>query len=129
MVPAAPADRSAFHAGLTTEDEDKPWVLEAQQGDRISGKISRAQVASVAVAAIGTEASIGGHHCCGASLPSGSLPLLETEMSSWPTHTLLCPYWLSISGMRHVQDMSTPTSSISCMQNRPDAVKRRSCVS
>ncbi|CAK0786611.1 hypothetical protein CVIRNUC_009825 [Coccomyxa viridis] len=45
--------------GLTTEDEDQPWVLEAQQGDRISGKISRAQVASVAVAALDTEASIG----------------------------------------------------------------------
>ena len=47
-------------AGLTTEDEDQPWILEAQQGDRISGKISRAQVASVAVTALGTEASIGG---------------------------------------------------------------------
>ena len=40
-------------------------MLEAQQGDRISGKISRAQVASMAVAALGTEASIGG--CSGAS--------------------------------------------------------------
>ena len=48
-----------MHAGLTTEDEDQPWVLEVQQGDRISGKISRAQVASVAVSALGTEASIG----------------------------------------------------------------------
>lgn len=34
-------------------------MLEAQQGDRISGKISRKEVASVAVAALGTEASIG----------------------------------------------------------------------
>ena len=34
-------------------------MLEAQQGDRISGKISRKQVASVAVAALGTDASIG----------------------------------------------------------------------
>ena len=42
-------------------------MLEAQQGDRISGKISRAQVASVAVAALGTEASIGG--CSDASRP------------------------------------------------------------
>ena len=49
-----------MRAGLTTEDDDQPWLLEAQQGDRISGKISRAQVASVAVAALGTEASIGG---------------------------------------------------------------------
>lgn len=48
-----------MRAGLTTEGEDEPWVLEAQQGDRISGKVSRAQVASVAVAALGTEASIG----------------------------------------------------------------------
>ncbi|CAL5221994.1 g4282 [Coccomyxa viridis] len=45
--------------GLTSEDEDKPWVLEAQQGDRISGKISRKEVASVAVSALSTEASIG----------------------------------------------------------------------
>lgn len=63
-VLTAPAHRSTVHAGLTTEDEDKSWVLEAQQGDRISGKISRAQVASVAVAAVGIEASIGEHHCC-----------------------------------------------------------------
>lgn len=34
-------------------------MLEAQQGDRISGKISRKEVASVAVAALGTEASVG----------------------------------------------------------------------
>ena len=40
-------------------------MLEAQQGDRISGKISRAQVASVAVAALGTGASIG--RCLNAS--------------------------------------------------------------
>ena len=42
-------------------------MLEAQQGDRISGKISRAQVASMAVAALGTEASIG--ECSKASWP------------------------------------------------------------
>ena len=43
-------------------------MLEAQQGDRISGKISRKQVASVAVAALGTDASIGeGHVICLAS--------------------------------------------------------------
>ena len=63
-VLVVPAHRNTLHTGLTTEDEDKPWVLEAQQGDRISGKISRAQVASVAVAAMGTEASIGEHCCC-----------------------------------------------------------------
>ena len=61
-------------AGLTSEDEGVPFLLEASQGDRISGKISRAEVASVAVAALGTAASVGAgpyplscfasHSCC-----------------------------------------------------------------
>jgi hypothetical protein len=46
-------------AGLTSEDEDKDFVLEASQGDRISGKISRKEVARVAAAALGTAASVG----------------------------------------------------------------------
>lgn len=46
-------------AGLTSEDEDQEFVLEASQGDRISGKISRKEVAAVAVAALGTAASVG----------------------------------------------------------------------
>ena len=46
-------------------------MLEAQQGDRISGKISRVQVASVAVAAMGTEASIGERIVAEASLHCG----------------------------------------------------------
>jgi hypothetical protein len=33
-------------------------VLEASQGDRISGKISRKEVAAVAAAALGTAASV-----------------------------------------------------------------------
>ncbi|EIE22978.1 CIA30-domain-containing protein [Coccomyxa subellipsoidea C-169] len=45
--------------GLTSEDEDTDFVLEASQGDRISGKISRKEVARVAVAALGTAASVG----------------------------------------------------------------------
>ena len=48
-----------MHAGLTSEDDGVPFLLEASQGDRISGKISRAEVASVAVAALGTAASVG----------------------------------------------------------------------
>ena len=48
-----------MRAGLTSEDEDKDFVLEASQGDRISGKISRKEVASVAVAALSTAASVG----------------------------------------------------------------------
>jgi hypothetical protein len=52
-LPAAPG------AGLTSEDEGVPFLLEAAQGDRISGKISRAEVASVAVAALATPASVG----------------------------------------------------------------------
>jgi len=46
--------------GLTSEDEDQRFLLEASQGDRISGKISRIEVASVAVTALGCSASIGG---------------------------------------------------------------------
>lgn len=46
-------------AGLTSEDEDKDFLLEASQGDRISGKISRKEVARVAAAALGTAASVG----------------------------------------------------------------------
>ncbi len=34
-------------------------MLEAFQGDRISGKISRKEVARIAVAALGTAASVG----------------------------------------------------------------------
>ncbi|CAL8465559.1 g5095 [Coccomyxa elongata] len=45
--------------GLTSEDEDQDFLLEASQGDRISGKISRKEVAAVAVAALGTGASVG----------------------------------------------------------------------
>ncbi len=36
-----------------------PFRLEASQGDRLVGKISRAEVASVAVAALDTPASVG----------------------------------------------------------------------
>jgi len=46
-------------AGLTSEDEDVAFLLEASQGDRISGKISRKEVAAVTVAALGTAASVG----------------------------------------------------------------------
>ena len=46
-------------AGLTSEDEGVPFCLEASQGDRLVGKISRAEVASIAVAALGTPASVG----------------------------------------------------------------------
>lgn len=46
-------------AGLTSEDEDQDFLLEASQGDRISGKTSRKEVAAIAVAALGTGASVG----------------------------------------------------------------------
>lgn len=48
--------------GLTSEDEDQDFLLEASQGDRISGKISRKEVAAVAVTALGTGASVGEWH-------------------------------------------------------------------
>ena len=48
--------------GLTSEETDTAFLLEAAQGDRISGKISRAEVADVIVAALGTPAATGRHH-------------------------------------------------------------------
>lgn len=39
------------------------FLLEASQGDRISGKISRKEVAAVAVTALGTAASVGEALC------------------------------------------------------------------
>ncbi len=51
--------RCAAAAGLTTEDADTPFLLEASQGDRISGKITRAEVASLVSAALNTPASVG----------------------------------------------------------------------
>ena len=45
--------------GLTTEEQDTGFLLDASQGDRISGKISRAEVASVIVAALHTPAATG----------------------------------------------------------------------
>ena len=45
--------------GLTTEEQDTRFLLEASQGDRISGKISRAEVAAVIVSAINNPAATG----------------------------------------------------------------------
>jgi hypothetical protein len=46
-------------AGLTNETEGAPFLLEASQGDSISGKVSREEVASLVVAAFGTPAAAG----------------------------------------------------------------------
>jgi hypothetical protein len=45
--------------GLTTENVEESFLLEASQGDSISGKISRDEVASVMTAALQTPASTG----------------------------------------------------------------------
>lgn len=45
--------------GLTNEEEDTQFLLEAAQGDLISGKISRAEVAGLIVAALGSAAATG----------------------------------------------------------------------
>jgi NAD(P)H-binding len=47
--------------GLTTEEEDERFLLEARQGDAISGKISRAEVAQVVARALGTPLAAGVH--------------------------------------------------------------------
>ena len=49
----------AMRAGLTSEDADVPFLLEASQGDRISGKIARAEVASLVAAALASPAAAG----------------------------------------------------------------------
>ena len=48
-----------MRAGLTSEDADVPFLLEASQGDRISGKITRAEVASLVAAALASPAAAG----------------------------------------------------------------------
>lgn len=54
-----------MHAGLTSEDAGVPFLLEASQGDRISGKITRAEVASLVAAALASPAAAGAQalHC------------------------------------------------------------------
>lgn len=49
----------ATRVGLTSEDADVPFLLEASQGDRISGKIARAEVASLVAAALASPAAAG----------------------------------------------------------------------
>ena len=65
-------------------------MLEAQQGDRISGKISRKEVASVAVSALSTEASIGKPQSCLSPHFSyvGQLPVTHQQV---PEH-LACSF-------------------------------------
>ena len=46
-------------AGLTTEQAEESFLLEASQGDSISGKITREEAASVVAAALNTPASKG----------------------------------------------------------------------
>jgi len=41
------------------QDEDTAFLLEAQQGDAISGKVSRGEVAQVVVAAAGSPSAAG----------------------------------------------------------------------
>ena len=62
MLSEAPVSRDRRCAGLTTEEEDTPFLLEAGQGDRIVGKITRAQVARVLAAALKTPGSVGRSH-------------------------------------------------------------------
>lgn len=45
--------------GLTTEEEDTAFALEARQGDAISGKVSRAEVAQVVAQALESPAAAG----------------------------------------------------------------------
>jgi hypothetical protein len=45
--------------GLTSEDADTAFLLEARQGDAISGKVARGEVAQVVAAAAGSPAAAG----------------------------------------------------------------------
>ncbi len=46
--------------GLTNEDAGTSFLLEARQGDTISGKVARGEVAAVVAAALGASAAAGG---------------------------------------------------------------------
>jgi hypothetical protein len=46
-------------AGLVTEDLDKAFTLQALQGDRTSGRLSRAEAASVLAAACASPTATG----------------------------------------------------------------------
>lgn len=45
--------------GLTNEEEDVKFMLEGSQGDQVSGKISRAEVADLIAAALSSSATVG----------------------------------------------------------------------
>lgn len=51
-------------AGLTADKDMKPGVLEYSQGDRISGKILRSEVAHIVAAALKSPAAVGERLTC-----------------------------------------------------------------
>ncbi len=55
----SPVRERALYAGLSREQEEQAFELEASQGDRIVGIISRQEVAAVAAAALDSPASAG----------------------------------------------------------------------
>ena len=47
------------HTGITDKTEGGPFLLEAQQGDTISGNVSRQELARLVVAALSTPEATG----------------------------------------------------------------------
>ena len=53
------SDRISCITGLSSDKELMPRALELSQGDRISGKVLRQEVATVVVAALSSPAAVG----------------------------------------------------------------------
>lgn len=58
-IPALPRVRTVRDSGLTPTDGDSPVRLQAGQGDTLSGRVSRDEVAQAVVAALGSPYSNG----------------------------------------------------------------------
>ena len=67
-----------------------PFRLEASQGDRLVGKISRAEVASVAVAALDTPASVGEGRAWTQALGSATYEPASNQMLPWEGGVCAC---------------------------------------
>ena len=49
-----------LHAGITDKEEGGPFLLEAKQGDTISGNVSRPELARIVATALSTPQAAGG---------------------------------------------------------------------
>ena len=74
VLPAMPSIQSRFDgAGITDKQEGGPFLLEARQGDTISGNVSRQELAGLVATALSTPQAAGGS----TSNTIGSTPALS----------------------------------------------------